>query len=71
MLLLSEINSGGKDESKGETDSANRTSAKGYAQSINILSSTINAAPELVMEEDERDEDGDDDDDDIDDDLSI
>lgn len=50
---------------------SNRTSAKGYAQSITILSSTMHAAPELVMEEDGRDEDGDDDDDDIDDDLSI
>ena len=65
------MNSSGKDENKDDIDNVNRTSAKGYAQSINILSSTMNAAPELVMEEDERDEDGDDDDDDIDDDLSI
>ena len=44
--------------------------AKGYAESITVLSSTTNKAPELIIEEDEMDEDGDEDDD-IDDDLNI
>lgn len=44
--------------------------AKGYAESITVLSSTTNRAPELIIEEDEMDEDGDEDDD-IDDDLDI
>ena len=44
--------------------------AKGYAESITVLSSTTNKAPELIIEEDELDEDGDEDDD-IDDDLNI
>lgn len=44
--------------------------AKGYAESITVLSSTTNKAPELIIEEDEMDEDGDKDDD-IDDDLNI
>lgn len=43
--------------------------AKGYAESITVLSSTTNKAPELIIEEDEMDEDGDEDD--IDDDLNI
>ena len=38
------------------------STAQTYASSINIMSTSINAAPELVIEEDERDEDGDDDD---------
>ncbi|KAK8817505.1 hypothetical protein WA538_004227, partial [Blastocystis sp. DL] len=37
--------------------------AKGYAESITVLSSTTNKAPELIIEEDEMDEDGDEDDD--------
>ena len=44
--------------------------AKGYAESITVLSSTTNRAPELIIEEDEMDEDGDEDDS-IDDDLNI
>ena len=44
--------------------------AKTYAESITILNSTENKAPELVYEEDEMDEDGDEDDD-IDNDLNI
>ena len=44
--------------------------AKGYAESITVLSSTTNKAPELIIDEDEMDEDGDEDDD-IDDDLNI
>lgn len=44
--------------------------AKGYAESITVLSSTANRAPELIIEEDEMDEDGDEDDA-IDDDLNI
>lgn len=44
--------------------------AKGYAESITVLSSMTNKAPELIIEEDEMDEDGDEDDD-IDDDLNI
>lgn len=42
------------------------TEAKSYAESITILNSTENKAPELVYEEDEMDEDGD-----IDDDLNL
>lgn len=45
------------------------TEAKAYTESINILNSTQNIAPELVYEEDEMDEDGDEDD--VDDDLNI
>ena len=44
--------------------------AKVYPESITVLSSTTNKAPELIIEEDEMDEDGDEDDD-IDDDLNI
>ena len=47
------------------------STAQTYASSINIMSTSINAAPELVIEEDERDEDGDDDDDDVDADLNL
>ena len=46
------------------------TDAKGYAESISIIQSSMNRAPELVIEEDEMDEDGDEDDP-IDDDLDI
>ena len=47
------------------------STAQTYASSITIMSTSINAAPELVIEEDERDEDGDDDDDDVDADLNL
>ena len=47
------------------------STAQSYASSINIMSTNLNAAPELVIEEDERDEDGDDDDDDVDADLNL
>ena len=40
--------------------------AKSYADSITIMTSTENKAPELVVEEDEPDEDGDEDDSDND-----
>ena len=46
------------------------TDAKGYAESISIIQSSMNRAPELVIEEDEMDEDGDEDDP-IDNDLDI
>ena len=58
-----------QDQSTGMEKST--TEAKSYAESITILNSTENKAPELVYEEDEMDEDGDEDDDDIDDDLNL
>ena len=58
-----------QDQSTGMEQST--TEAKWYAESITILNSTENKAPELVYEEDEMDEDGDEDDDDIDDDLNL
>ena len=57
-----------QDHSSGMEQST--TEAKSYAESITILNSTQNKAPELVYEEDEMDEDGDEDDD-IDDDLNL
>ena len=47
------------------------STAQSYAASISIMNSMVNAAPELVLEEDERVEDGDDDDDDVDADLDL
>ena len=63
-MILNEM----KTSSDMETRSA--TDARGYAESISIIQSTMNRAPELVIEEDEMDEDGDEDDP-IDDDLDI
>ncbi len=63
-MILNEM----KTSSDMETRSA--TDARGYAESISIIQSSMNRAPELVIEEDEMDEDGDEDDP-IDDDLDI
>lgn len=52
-----------------DEEDSSTTEAKAYTESINILNSTQNIAPELVYEEDEMDEDGDEDD--VDDDLNI
>ena len=46
-----------------EEEEHSTTTAKGFAESISIASSTLHVAPELVMEDDEMDEDGDEDDD--------
>ena len=63
-VLLREI------KGDGIVEEQSTVHAKGYAESITVLSSTTNKAPELIIEEDEMDEDGDEDDD-IDDDLNI
>ena len=59
-------------EMRGDTavEEQSTVHAKGYAESITVLSSTTNRAPELIIEEEEMDEDGDEDDA-IDDDLDI
>ena len=44
---------------------------KGYTDSFTVMNSVAVSAPELVIEEDERDEDGDDDDDELDNDLNL
>ena len=63
-MTLNEMKTSSDMETRSTTD------AKGYAESISIIQSSMNRAPELVIEEDEMDEDGDEDDP-IDDDLDI
>ena len=63
-VILNEMKSDSAMETRSTTD------AKGYAESISIIQSSMNRAPELVIEEEEMDEDGDEDDP-IDDDLDI
>ena len=57
-------------KSDSATETRSTTDAKGYAESISIIQSSMSRAPELVIEEEEMDEDGDEDDP-IDDDLDI